>query len=350
MAKASFLQIGIGIDISKDDFKVCIKGSLATKRRKIKASSKFSNHVSGFAKFWQWQAKHLKDIEAPVEYLMEATGVYHESLAWFLYEQGARVVVVLANRARLFLQSEGLDSKTDKIDAQGLAQMSLAKDLRPWQPISGVLRDLKTQTRYYASLQEDLSRSRNRLHALRHSYQASALVMGALKKQIRFLEKQIQSLRASIQKTLEADPELARKLVYLYSIKGVGLLTAAVVLAETGGFALFHSQKQLVSYAGYDVIEHQSGKYRGKTHISKKGNKYIRRILFLPAFSALKPQGSFQDLYQRVSERTQMKMKGQVAVQRKLLCLMYTLWKKEEMFDPQKGIKKVEEPEPSYTR
>jgi transposase len=56
-------------------------------------------------------------------------------------------------------------------------------------------------------------------------------------------------------------------------------MSAVTVIAETNGFTLFENSKQLVSYAGYDVVENQSGKRVGKTSISKKGNYRIRRII-----------------------------------------------------------------------
>ena len=117
----------------------------------------------------------------------------------------------------------------------------------------------------------------------------------------------------------------------------MGLISIATVIAETDGFALFENQKQLVCYSGYDVIRNQSGNRNGKTRISKLGNPRIRRILFMPAFSVVKYNtGSFKDLYERVYSKSKIKMKAYVAVQRKLLILIYTLWKKNEKFNPER--------------
>jgi transposase len=60
-------------------------------------------------------------------------------------------------------------------------------------------------------------------------------------------------------------------------------------------------------------------------------------------------QQPFSDLYQRVYLRTNIKMKGYVAVQNKLLAMMYTLWKRNEMFEPDypKTIRE-KEPESSF--
>ncbi|MEO0332589.1 MAG: transposase [Bacteroidota bacterium] len=56
------------------------------------------------------------------------------------------------------------------------------------------------------------------------------------------------------------DEQLKAKYEKISPIKGIGLLSFAVIIAETNGFALFNNQCQLVSYAGYDVVENQSGK------------------------------------------------------------------------------------------
>ena len=124
----------------------------------------------------------------------------------------------------------------------------------------------------------------------------------------------------------------------------------ATVLAETNGFTLFKSISQLVSYAGYDIIDNQSGNHTGKTKISKKGNSRIRRALHLPAFNLVRwDVGGFKPFFERILARHHHKMKAYVTVQRKLLILIYTLWRKNEEYKPQlKGTFRNEETEPSF--
>ncbi len=99
---------------------------------------------------------------------------------------------------------------------------------------------------------------------------------------------------------------------------------------------MIKNKAQLVSYAGYDVVENQSGtSINGKTKISKRGNSFIRRALHFPALTTIKYNPSLKELYDRVLEKTRIKMKAAVAVQRKLLVLVYTLYRKDECFDPQ---------------
>ena len=127
----------------------------------------------------------------------------------------------------------------------------------------------------------------------------------------------------------------------------------ATILAETNGFSLFKNIPQLVSYAGYDVVENQSGNRAGKTRISKKGNGRIRRVLHLPAFNLIRYEvGSFKTFFERILSKHNQKMKAYVAVQRKLLVLIYTLWKKNQEYKPhlqnQEKTFGNEETEPSF--
>ncbi|OAV64257.1 Transposase IS116/IS110/IS902 family protein [Bacteroidales bacterium Barb4] len=106
------------------------------------------------------------------------------------------------------------------------------------------------------------------------------------------------------------------------------------VLCETNGFRLFNNIRQAVSYAGLDAVHKESGKFKGKTRISKKGNAAIRQCLFMPALSATNHNKNMQVFYTRIVEKNpQAKRKAIVACMRKLLTLVFVLWKKEEEYD-----------------
>ena len=148
------------------------------------------------------------------------------------------------------------------------------------------------------------------------------------------IEAEIAILKAEIESAILNDPILCQKVSLLTSIKGVALMTAAVVIAETAGFTLITNKKQLVSYSGYDVVENSSGSRVGKTRISKKGNSHIRRAMHMPALNVVRyGVGNFAQLYERVYAKKGAKMAGYVAVQRKLLMLLHTLWAKDECYD-----------------
>ena len=85
----------------------------------------------------------------------------------------------------------------------------------------------------------------------------------------------------------------------------------------------------MASYAGYDIVERQSGTLvKGQTRISKKGNTRIRACMHFPALVTSRFNTDLKQDYQRIIENKASKMVGVTAIQRKLLLLMYALWKK----------------------
>ena len=138
-------------------------------------------------------------------------------------------------------------------------------------------------------------------------------------------------LRKEIENFLLNDPELKEKAECAASVSGVGLLTVAVIVAETNGFALIKNHKQLTSYAGYDVRENQSGSRKGRTSISKRGNAHIRGALYLPSANTARFKvRPFQDLRERMLEKGCTPLAANTAVQSKLLRFIYTLWTKKK--------------------
>lgn len=114
----------------------------------------------------------------------------------------------------------------------------------------------------------------------------------------------------------------------------MGRLTAAIVLAETNGFDLIRNKRQLTSYAGLDVKEKQSGtSVKGKSKISKRGNRHLRKAMHLPALAAIRHEKRFKSVFVRLVSKHGIKMKAAVAVQRKLLEMIYTVYSKNKIYD-----------------
>jgi transposase len=149
-----------------------------------------------------------------------------------------------------------------------------------------------------------------------------------MKKLIKFLNKQEQDIKKEINGILSSQPHIQQEVKRICTIPGVGVLTAVILLAETNGFEMIRNKRQLTSYAGMDVKEKLSGtSVKGKPRISKKGNRHIRKSLHLPSLSAVKYNPTHKDLYARLVGRHGIKMKGLMAVQRKILELAYILFK-----------------------
>jgi transposase len=338
----TFLRYCVGVDVSKDTLQLCLSVIDQTGKVSVKASTKVDNKPIGFSQLLSWVNRHRK-LDLSLSYVMESTGVYHEALAWHLHQLDAPVSILLPNKAKHYLQSLGYKSKNDKIDAQGLSRMGLEQQLAHWQPLSKNIYGLRLLTRQHQRLQELKTQSTNQQHALGHSAFESVFIESQLSSTIAFYDHQLAELEKAIKALIEADIDLKPRVERVVAIKGLGLLSVAVLIAETNGFEGFANQRQLVSYAGYDVVENQSGTHRGRTRISKKGNSRLRRILHLPAFTAVRfGEPTCEALFERVYSRSKVKMKAYVAVQKRLLLMVYALWRNGCVYEADYVVKRAQ--------
>lgn len=340
MSKKQTLRQNIGIDVSKDEFEanlVVLTDQFETRSmgRKI-----FKNTPNGIDSFIEWANKKA-DPSVELQFTMEATGVYYENLAFTLYEKGRIIHVVLPNLSKKYGESLGLKSKTDKLDAKSLGKMGVERKLTKWQPASKNLKQLKVLTRERAKRQKEKTRTKNQLHALKNSYNPPQSSITRYKELIDFLENQVKAIEKEILHLIKEDEILNAKIQRITSTPGLGITTVASVVAETNGFAAISSIKQLQSFAGYDVQLRESGKWKGKTKISKKGNSYIRQALYFPAYSIIKHSPYHKAFYNRLYNNKEKSLIAATAVQRKLLGLIYTLWKNDTYFDPEYAQKRI---------
>src|SRR5215203_6381521 len=345
----NFLKYAIGIDMGMEKLDACISLMTVQQQVIVKAQCNFNNDYKGFALFHAWVTKNIK-MDLPIIFLMEATGVYYEQLAWFLYDKDCTVSVVLPNKAKKYKEALGLKSKNDHIDAKGLAQMACEQKATQWKPFSKDIYLLRLITRQIQNISKQCNIISNQLHALQHAMFRDKVIEKMYNKQLTLLQKNKKDLQKRVELIVDSDKSLKQKFQNICKIKGLGLQNLAVIVAETNGFAAFENIAQLVSYAGYDVIENQSGKRTGKTKISKKGNAHIRKCLHFPAFNTVRLKvGPFKNLYERVYERSKIKMKAYTAVQKKLLVMVFVLWKNDQSFNPdyQDKVSRDAEPEPS---
>jgi transposase len=331
----SATRYSVGVDISSDKFHAALLITDVERKHKVQRSGTFDNNTSGIQRFVKWCQQEHKQKDLPFAIVMEATSTYHERVALALHLADFCVHIVLPNRAKAYINSFSSGSKTDKADARALARMCAEQNLTRWNPPGDFYYTLRMLTRYYQTIQEQITANKNQLHALQAAMKPMDAVSVSMQELISIMETQLKGMKDAIHRHLRSDKAIWKRIKHVVTIPGVGFLTAAVVLAETGGFELFNSVGQLVSYAGYDVIENQSGKHVGKTRISKRGNNRIRRGMHMCSLTTITSRTpTMVDLYDRTMERHGIKMKSYVAIQKKLLILIYTLWKKEEDFDP----------------
>lgn len=327
------LKQAVGIDVSKDELVACF-GSLDSElKQSIFSAVCFKNNPAGFKALVNW-ANKLSVNNLPVWFVMEATGVYYENLAYFLSENDLQLTVLLPNKIKNYMKTLDNKSKTDNLDAYAITLFGLEKTLKKWQIPDNLFKKLKELTREYSNIKSQSTQAKNRIHAKEHSHKPTAETLKRIKEQLKLYSKQLKEIQNQIQELVEQDTDLYNKIKNIQKIEGVGLMTIVTILAETNGFELIESGKQLTSYAGIDVVHNQSGYSIRKTRISKKGNGYLRHALYMPALSAAKHNEKLKQIYIRLVIKKNIKKIAVIALMRKLLLLIYTIWKNNVEYIP----------------
>lgn len=337
----------LGIDVAQKELVVSLSRLQEELTTEVYARKVFSNTSKGFAELMSW-VKKLTNPDIPVQFIMEATGVYHESLAYFLSEQSAQVSIVLPNKISNYFRTLEIKTITDHTASEAIARFGLERKVDLWKRPNPLLKRLRQLTRERDQIVEERTMVKNQRHAEMAEAEPNEATVKRINKRIRFLDTQEKEIKDEITLLTKKDQQVRKAVELLTSIPGVGLLTAATVLAETNGFELIRNKRQVASYAGLDVREKQSGtSVKGKSRISKRGNRYLRKAMHLPALAAIRVNERFKGVFARLVARHGIKMKGAVAIQRKLLELMYVLYKTNTSFDKDflsSALKKEKQP------
>jgi transposase len=330
MKKEVFKQV-VAFDISSKDFNFCFSQMNIEQEIVIKQSGKCDNNHTGFEQVYSKINKNrVKDLA--LFFVMEATGVYYEELAYFLKDKGERVCVILPTKSKQYFKSLNIKSKTDKIDAQYLAQMGLERKLEEWQAPDSIMLELKQLVRERHALVVDQTRLMCQRHAKRFSYSPKKEILDRIEQRLTLIDGQVEEIEKQLLVLIKQNNEIYEKVKKIEKVKGLGILTIIIVVAETDGFSQIKNIRQLVSYVGLDIRLNESGRFKGKTTISKRGNSHIRSALYMPALNASQHNPTLKKYYQRIAQRQIKNKMAIIPVARKLLILVYTLWKSNEEY------------------
>jgi transposase len=326
MTKRLLKQV-VGIDVAHKELVVSLGNMDDEAITRIYGYKTFPNTEKGFMALILWVKKQT--IEGPpLRYVMEATGVYHEALAYFLSDNDYVVSIVMPNKISNFFKTLEVKTVTDKSMSEAIALFGLEKKLECWIQPQKAFRELRQLTRERDQLIVERTMLKNQLHAEEIEAHPSRMTISRMKFRIKVINTQIGETAAETTVIINNDATISQSVKLITSIPGIGTLTAAIIMGETNGFELIRSKKQLTSYAGLDVKEKESGtSVKGKSRISKRGNRYLRKAMYMPAMAAIRHSDRYKAIFVRIVSRNGIKMKGCVAVQRKLLEMAYTIYK-----------------------
>lgn len=327
----------VGIDVAKSTFMACL--SMLDAEGCSTPPIEFTNDRHGFNQLVRWTRKEsLKGY--PLCFVMEPTGVYYEALAMHLTKLGMTVHVVPANRVRDFAKYEGYKTKTDKIDAYILSMLGCEnRRLKNWAAPDEQLASIRSLCRLRASLVKHGTMLKNQLGALTASSFSDKKTVRICSAALDDLDKNISKAETEIRNLVDKSEQFKEAVRLSTTVPGIGQTTAAAILAEVGCFTNFNNQRQVISFAGLDVVARQSGPQDPKRHISKKGNSTMRSMLYICAMAAIRCNPKMRVFYDRIKKSNPSGKVALVAVMRKLLVLMYSVCKSKKAYDPEHTTK-----------
>jgi transposase len=134
----------------------------------------------------------------------------------------------------------------------------------------------------------------------------------------------------------------------LLEIRGVGIKTVVGFVAEVGDIRRFDDPRQLQKLAGYAIVKNESGKHKGESHISYRGRKRLRYVLYEAAVSVVSHSPEFKSIHQYYTKREKnplKKMQSMIAVACKLIRIFYLILKTGAAYDPAKMMGDTRRPE-----
>lgn len=267
-------------------------------------------------------------------FVMEATGIYHEQLATFLTDAGAKVSVVNPAQVKFYAQGLGVRSKNDKKDSVVLARYGSKENPTLWQPEAPEIRTLKALLARFDGIEKDLQREKNRQEKAVISL-APAEVLNSLTDMISLLETEQQRLDKLIEEHINKHDKLRENKTLLESIPAVGKVIATRMLMVIGS-RQFDDAHQCAAYLGLVPVQHESGSsVKGHARLSKAGNPIIRAKLYMAAVVAIHHNPDIKAQYQRLTSKGKSKMSALGAAMRKLVQICFGVLKHQQPYQPQ---------------
>ncbi len=308
-----------GIDVSNEKLDIYFQN-----KEGILQHLQVTNTVFGFKKM-------VKAAGVDTQYVMEATGVYHLNLIFFLHELNVAYSVVNALQIKRFIQMHLDRNKTDKKDAKRIYEYGVERKPEVYEMPDTDYFECRSLNNAIHDLTKKITNLSNQIHSLKKAPYDTKSIIKSFTRLIEQLKKEKEKLAQELEKKLESWESDKIKLVK--SVKGIGDRAASELIIYTQGFKGMESYKQLISFAGLSPKEYYSGSsIRGRVKICKQGGKQLRNILFMCALNAKKSNSHCKALYDRLVEKGKNKKAAIIAVCNKLLKIVFGVVKNQTLY------------------
>lgn len=314
----------VGIDVSAKTLDIAYRGLKGRVERQV-----FDNEPVRHRAL----IKYLKKRSRSIRVVMESTGVYGLDLAIALDKAGIEVMVANPRAAAHFAKATLQRSKTDPLDAEMLLLFAERMPFVGWHAPSTAQLELRGISRRVQALLETVRAEKNRMHAAMQ-VDGTNIVRKSIRATLKALDKQIAGLRGEALKLITREPALARCFHLLMTVKGIGQISAISIIAELSVLPADMTDRQWVAHAGLDPRLFESGtSIHATPRISKRGNSYLRAVLYLPARVASRFDPGASRFAARLKAKGKKPLQVHVAVMRKLLHGIHAMFAMDQPYD-----------------
>jgi len=305
------LEEYVGIDVAKDKLDMAVLGQ--------KATSEVFNTKRGITAL----VKKMCQLN-PKLIVVEATGGYEEALVLALYEAGMPVALVSPQRVRQYAKARGLLAKTDKLDAQNLAEYGKHIQPRLFVAKSEEGRRLSAIIGRRRQLADMQKAEKNRLRT------AYLEMKSSIQTVIDCLEAEIERLDEEIRNFMNEHENFKEQEELLRSAKSIGPVTAATLLADLPELGKL-DRKQIAALVGVAPMNQDSGKKRGYRK-TKGGRPEVRSVLYMSALSGIRYNPIIKAQYDQLVKRGKEKKVAITACMRKMLTILNAMMRDQQPF------------------
>src|SRR5580700_9264318 len=319
----------MGIDVAKATLDFCLLSKNAT----LLWRGQLRNEAQAIGQFLaQMQARGYK--LAQIHFCCESTGVYGQRLVEALDQSALALSVLNPSQVKFFAISVLRRTKNDKVDAEIIARFCRERKPLATRPLRPIETQLKLLVRERDSRVVEQTREHNRAKKDPYQIELPKLIGRQRQQRLKQLQKELAQLDAEIDSLIASDERLKTQSQLLCSIPGIAKLTAAKLLSELAAKE-FQSARQLGAYAGLTPAECRSGySLYGKTRISKIGNAFLRKALYMPAAVARRWCKPLKPWIAILENRKLHDLAIRGAIMRKLLHIAFGVLANHQPFNP----------------
>jgi transposase len=259
--------------------------------------------------------------------VVEATGGYQRRLVAELADAGHQVAVVNPRNVRDFARGFGILAKTDRIDAQIIAQFGQHRQPRTVAANSQKQTELQQLVSRRRQLVELRTSEKNRMETI-----SSKPVRKSIQQVIDLLNKQIKRIEKDLAALVESDDDWHDKSRLLDSVPGVGPVVITTLLAELPELGQLNRQ-EISALAGVAPYNRDSGRFHGKRSIWG-GRANVRSVLYMAALTARRDNPVIRKFAQRLEAKGKLFKVVLTACMRKLLVILNTMLKNNTLWEP----------------